>query len=73
MVGSGTLIYSARAQTGEGYESYALTSYHAIRNIMSDAGYRKERGIAETQPTLDMLQADAGAYLGFTQLTARKH
>jgi SAM-dependent methyltransferase len=33
----------------------------------------RPNGIAETQPTLDMLQADAGAYLGFTQLTARKH
>jgi hypothetical protein len=45
-VGSGTLIFSGRAKAGEGYESYALTSYHVIRNILNDPGHRKDRGIA---------------------------
>jgi hypothetical protein len=47
-VGSGTLIYSrrARAGQGDGYESYLITSYHVVRNIMADPGFQKSKGIA---------------------------
>jgi RNase P/RNase MRP subunit p29 len=35
-VGSGTLIFSGENPTNQKVESYVLTSYHVVRNILAD-------------------------------------
>ena len=47
-VGSGTLIYSHKDQkTGE-VESYVLTAFHVVRNILADTPKARREGIAIT-------------------------
>ena len=47
-VGSGTLIYSRKNPKTKSYDTYALTSYHVIRNILADTPRAKREGLAIT-------------------------
>lgn len=47
-VGSGTLIYSEKNPKTKKFDTYALTSYHVIRNILADAPRAKSDGLAIT-------------------------
>jgi len=47
-VGSGTLIYSRMNPKTGRYDSYALTSYHVIRNILADTPRAKREGLSIT-------------------------
>ena len=48
-VGSGTLVFSGINPKNDKIESYVLTSYHVVRNILSDLPRsRKEKGIDVT-------------------------
>ncbi|PIE24588.1 MAG: hypothetical protein CSA62_01805 [Planctomycetota bacterium] len=47
-VGSGTLIASRLNQKRDGYETYVLTAYHVVRNILSDQPELRRKGIACT-------------------------
>ncbi|MEZ5964640.1 MAG: trypsin-like peptidase domain-containing protein [Planctomycetota bacterium] len=47
-VGSGTLVYSGPAPRTGAIESYVLTSYHVVRNILSDTPAAKKDGIQTT-------------------------
>jgi len=44
-VGSGTVIASIKRKKGSGYDSYVLTAYHVIRNILADDPDLARRGI----------------------------
>ena len=44
-VGSGTVIASLKRKNGSGYDSYVLTAYHVIRNILADNPELARRGI----------------------------
>lgn len=52
-VGSGTLIYSQHNAKSDKVESYVLTSYHVIRNILADSTTARESGIEVTIYTHD--------------------
>ncbi|MEE2887691.1 MAG: trypsin-like peptidase domain-containing protein [Planctomycetota bacterium] len=47
-VGSGTLIYSEKNLKTKAFDTYALTSYHVIRNILADTPRAKREGLAIT-------------------------
>ena len=47
-VGSGTLVFSGRSPVTKRNETYILTSYHVVRNIMADSPSTKRKGIAVT-------------------------
>jgi S1-C subfamily serine protease len=47
-VGSGTLIWSGTNTKTKQVESYVLTSYHVIRNILADCQKARREGIAVT-------------------------
>ena len=47
-VGSGTLIYSDKNPKTSKFDTYALTSYHVIRNILADTPRAKRDGLAIT-------------------------
>ena len=47
-VGSGTLIWSAHNPKTKTNESYVVTSYHVIRNILADSARARRDGIAVT-------------------------
>jgi S1-C subfamily serine protease len=47
-VGSGTLVYSGVNPTSAQTESYVLTSYHVVRNILSDTPGAKTDGVQTT-------------------------
>lgn len=47
-VGSGTLIYSGPSPKSGQTESYVLTSYHVVRNILSDTPSAKNDGVQTT-------------------------
>ena len=47
-VGSGTLVYSGPSPRGGQAESYVLTSYHVVRNILSDTPAAKTDGVQTT-------------------------
>lgn len=47
-VGSGTLVWSAFNEKAKQNESYVLTSYHVIRNILADSQKARRDGIAVT-------------------------
>jgi len=47
-VGSGTLVYSGPAPNGRKPESYVLTSYHVVRNILADTPSAKKDGVQTT-------------------------
>ncbi len=47
-VGSGTLVYSGASPKSGQIESYVLTSYHVVRNILSDTPSAKTDGVQTT-------------------------
>ena len=47
-VGSGTLIYSQLNDESESNETYVITSYHVVRNILADSPSAKRNGISVT-------------------------
>ena len=47
-VGSGTLVWSAFNENSKQNESYVLTSYHVIRNILADSQKARRDGVAVT-------------------------
>lgn len=47
-VGSGVVISSRRRVGGKGYDSYVLTAYHVVRNILADDPSIAKRGITVT-------------------------
>ncbi len=47
-VGSGTLIYSRENPQASAVETYVLTSFHVIRNILADTPAARRNGIAIT-------------------------
>ncbi len=47
-VGSGTLIYSRRTPRSGKNESYVITSYHVVRNILADSPRASREGISVT-------------------------
>ena len=47
-VGSGTLIFSGRNPVTKKNETYAITSYHVVRNILADTPRAKKDGILIT-------------------------
>ncbi len=52
-VGSGTVIYSRHNPKKDTVETYVLTSYHVIRNILADTPTARRDGIAVTIYTAD--------------------
>ncbi len=47
-VGSGTVIYSRPNKKGSGYDTYILTAYHVVRNILADEPDLAKEGIIVT-------------------------
>lgn len=47
-VGSGTMVYSQTNERSGEVESYVLTSYHVVRNILADSPSAKRNGISVT-------------------------
>jgi len=52
-VGSGTLIYSRYNDATKRVESYVLTCYHVIRNILADTPSARRKGVSVTIYTKD--------------------
>lgn len=47
-VGSGTLIYSARNAATDANETWVITSYHVVRNILADTPSARREGVHVT-------------------------